>query len=114
MIKAKYVNVTKSLDLKVFKRFGIYLNSKFNNSSKSLIRLYSLIKKNHSAFLYDQFDKTFVFKKIYPGKKYNEKVLNNLDSKMFIASQKFLKCLECRKMECSTSHKGIGTNKYRV
>jgi hypothetical protein len=76
------------------KRFRDFLRSPFHNTNKNVIKLFEYFKKFSPDFGSDKAKKFLtkekVFKKIYPGKKFNDIVLRILLSDLIKLSEEFL------------------------
>lgn len=84
------IEFLKTLNKEELKRFEVFLKSPFFNSNKVVIILFDFIKK----FAPDYSDKSLhrekLFKKIYPGKEYNELSLRTRMSELAELLRKFL------------------------
>lgn len=77
-MKPNYIEVLETFSPAELKEFKAFLNSPFYNTNKSLLRFYSynlsILRMEPSKVL----SKEKVFKKVYPGKKYNEESFKTL------------------------------------
>ena len=108
MFGAKYIDEINSFTQEEFKLLGDFLNSKFFNKSKKTVLLYSLIKRKREGFLSGQFDKCTIYKKLYPGHKYHENTMYNLDSKMLHLLRQFQVCSSCKREKENLNSKRLG------
>ncbi len=90
MFKSKLFDVLCTLDENEYRRFGEFVASPFFNKSRVLIKLHSVYGKFHPIFKGENFTKEDIFKKLQPGKRYNEAVLRNYNSDMLALAEKFL------------------------
>jgi hypothetical protein len=95
------IEFLKTLNKDELKKFEQFLKSPFFNSNKTLVTLFETIKK----FAPDYTDKTLLrdnlFKKIYPGKKYNELSLRTRMSELAELLRKFFAITRFEKDEFS-------------
>jgi hypothetical protein len=77
-----------------FKKFGKFINSPLYNSSKTLIKFYDLLKNNYPQFEPSNLSAETIYKKLYPGKKYNIGILRNAISDMLRLAEDFLVYLD--------------------
>ncbi|MEO1263916.1 MAG: hypothetical protein AAFZ15_34240 [Bacteroidota bacterium] len=75
-----------------WKSLGKWLDSPWCNSNKKLCDFYQLLNKNRHRK--NKFDKESIFKKLYPGKKYNNKIFNNLMREFVLQVERFLAAID--------------------
>ena len=95
------IELLKTLSKDELKRFESFLKSPFFNSNKAVTNLFDVIKK----FAPDYTDKTLqrenLFKKVYPGKAYNELSLRTRISELTELLRKFFAIIRFEKDEFS-------------
>lgn len=90
MIKNKAIEVISTFSVPELKEFYLFLESPYYNSNKSLIKLFSEIKKTLLANKAEKLTEEFLYGKIFTGKKYNYGIMKNLMSELFKQAEKFL------------------------
>lgn len=90
MLKSKLFDVLKTFDEAEYREFGDFVASPYFNKSKVLIRLCSIYRKFYPEFRNASFTKHNVYRKLLPGKEYNEGVLRNYNSDLLTLAEKFL------------------------
>jgi len=90
MHSAKFIEVLKTFSKQEFKRFGTMIISPYFNSEKVLVMLYSILKNHYPDFSGKGMDKHTVFKKLYPGKDYNDVLMRNVFSDMLKLTEDYL------------------------
>ena len=78
MIGQKLINILQSLDAEEFKRLKRALSSPYFATNFRLIDLYDYLRKYYPSFGEDKLHKDKLFKKLYPGKPFNDGVLRVL------------------------------------
>lgn len=73
-----------------FKSLGLWLQSPWANSNKKLVELYNILQKQHPDFSEKVMDRAQLFKKLYPGKAFDDKWMRNLMAAMCRQVEKFL------------------------
>src|SRR4030095_12581739 len=81
MQKAKFLEVLKTFSKKDYQKFGQFVNSDYFNTSIMLRKLYEVIL-NYSKKS-EEITREYLFKKLYPGKKYREGTIVNLLSGLY-------------------------------
>ena len=74
-------------------QFSDFLRSPFHNKNKNVIQLFEIIKKHYPFFKSDKIVKEKIFKKLFPGRKYNDVVMRILISDLIKLSEEYLSCL---------------------
>jgi len=90
MLNVKFIEIIKTFSKEEFKAFGLFLNSPYYNSEKLPLKLYDLLKKNYPSFSSKNFNKEEIFRKLYPDKGFNDKLLRNIFSDMLKLTEMFL------------------------
>lgn len=90
MLQIKVFQILAALNKEEFTSFGKFVNSPYFNRSSDLIRLFDIVKKFYPEFPEEKISSEKIYKKIYPGKKYNEGTMRNLFSDLGSLSEKFL------------------------
>src|SRR4030095_7203776 len=90
MNKSKIIQILRTLSKDEFKLFGDFVESPFFNSSRVMIKLYQVLKKQYPDFPEKMRDKKRVFGEIYEGKKFNEQVYKNNSSEFLGLLKQFL------------------------
>jgi len=90
MEKSKSILLLKSFSKQELKRFGDFLLSPYFNSNTRVSRLFEELKKHQPAYSGRGVEKESLYKKLFPGKVYNEQVMKNLISEMLRLEKEFL------------------------
>ncbi|MCB0727875.1 MAG: hypothetical protein KDD00_10450 [Ignavibacteriae bacterium] len=90
MQNSKLIQLLRSLKTSEFREFKEYLNSPVFNKNKNIIALFDAVKKYYPAFDQKGMDNEKIFKKIFPGEKYDYFKLKNLTSDTFGLGKDFL------------------------
>jgi hypothetical protein len=99
MERSKSIDILKSLSEEELKQFKDFLGSPFFNTNRTLLKLFDVLKKYYPGFPPDKITKEKVFKKLYPGKSFNEQVMKNLISDFIKMEKEFLSQLYFRSSE---------------
>lgn len=98
MTDSKLINLLKSLSPDEFKQFEKFVDSSFYNKGRDLTPLMKVIKPFYPEFDDIKLTNEFLFKKIFPGKKYDkirsENLIRTLSSHLFRICKEFLIYLE--------------------
>ncbi len=90
MYKSKTIQLLKSFTKDELKRFGDFLESPYFNTNSRVTRLFAELKKHYPEFINKNVDKENLYKKLFPGKEYNEQVMKNLISELLRLEKDFL------------------------
>lgn len=90
MIRIKALNILSTFTKKEFEQFSRFISSPYFNRSKELIRFFSGIRKYYPHFNHSGLESEKIYKKLYPGKPFNEGTIRNLFSDLGNLSEKFL------------------------
>lgn len=90
MSQIKAFQILSSLNEEEFEKFHKFLQSPYFNRSKDILRFFNSVRKYYPMFSNPKLDNKILYKKIYPGKIYNEGTIRNLFSELGSLSEKFL------------------------
>jgi Txe/YoeB family toxin of Txe-Axe toxin-antitoxin module len=90
LYKSKTIQLLKSFSKDELKRFGDFLESPYFNTNSRVTRLYTELKKHYPGFTNKGVEKENLYKKLFPGKEYNEQVMKNLISELLRLEKDFL------------------------
>lgn len=90
VFSSKFVKMLKSWDERELKSFGVWLQSPWCNTNKSLIRLFEQLKKYYPAFNHRTLTKEKLFQKVLPKGKFSVRRMNNLLSEAYLSAERFL------------------------
>jgi len=90
MLKTKFLDILKTFSGEDCIKFGEFIRSEYFNKSETTRRLYEIILENYSTQPGKELNKEDLFKKLYPGKKYNESRLINLFSGLYKLSEEYI------------------------
>ena len=74
------IKALKTFSKNEIKEFGRYVDSPFHNGRKELSKFYGIIKKHYPDFRGSAMNEETLYSKLYPGKKYDERVIRRLSS----------------------------------
>lgn len=84
------IELLKTLNKDELKSFGDYIRSPFFNNRDTLIRLYEILLKHAPDYKSNIILKQNLYKKLYPGKAYNEQTLRSRMSEFSVLLKSFL------------------------
>lgn len=90
MEKSKLIEILKTFSKEEMKSFKEFVNSPFFNRNKSVIKLYEIVRKSSPDFCSVSIRKENIYKKLFPGKVYNDIVMRILISDLLKLSEEFL------------------------
>jgi hypothetical protein len=90
MFKSKSILLLKSFDQNELKRFSEFLSSPYFNKNARVTKLFGELKKYYPEFTSKGAAKENLYKKLFPGKTYNEQVMKNLISELLKLEKEFL------------------------
>lgn len=90
MINSKVIEILKFFSEEEIKKFSDYLNSPLFNKREIIVKLFGLYRKHYPDFDDKNLTKEKIFKKLMPGKEYNDNVFRNLNSILLKHSEDFL------------------------
>jgi len=70
----------RSMNKKEFREFGKYIHSPYFNNRSEVIRFYEILRKFHPELDSRELSSDKLFRKVYPGKKFNEATMRKLVS----------------------------------
>ncbi|NOS85975.1 MAG: hypothetical protein HOP31_12605 [Ignavibacteria bacterium] len=104
MKKTKLTELLSAFSNQEIKRFKNYLNSDYFNTKKHLISAFEYLEDFHPDYGNEKLDEEDIFKKAYPGKKYNYALLKNLLSDIYEHSKNFMASEELRQSKLSAKN----------
>lgn len=90
MHKSKSVALLSSFSKEEVRGFGDFLKSPYFNKNSRVIKLFDELKKAYPAFSSKSISKENLYKKLFPGRIYNDQVIKNLNSELFKLEKDFL------------------------
>ena len=90
MQNSKLIGLLKSLDKIEIKRFVEFVSSPYFNKNSNVIKLAKYIVSCSGNYSSEKLDKETVYSKIFPGKRYNEKIMKNLMTSLMKSGERFL------------------------
>src|SRR4030095_1251807 len=90
MYKSKSILLLKTFDQNELKRFSDFLSSPYFNKNARVAKLFGELKKYYPEFSSKGAAKENLYKKLFPGKTYNEQVMKNLISELLKLEKEFL------------------------
>ena len=87
-----------------YSTFGKWLASPWCNSNKKLIVLYKCLHAYHPHFKIEKLTKERLFKKLYPGKTYDDKWMRNIMAAMTKQAEKFMVHMRLEKNKTEYDH----------
>ncbi|MEO8664838.1 MAG: hypothetical protein ABI462_05020 [Ignavibacteria bacterium] len=90
MLKSKFLDIVKTFTPEELKGFRNFVRSPFHNSNKNVIKVTDIVSKHYPDLSHTRLEKENIFKKIYPGKKYNDAVMRIILSDLLQLSEEFL------------------------
>lgn len=95
MRNSNLIETLRTFSHEEMQEFGKFINSPYflmkkKLSSQVLCNLFGILKKSHPEFDSEEINKEQVFKKLYPGKRYNDSIMRNLISNLFKLTERFM------------------------
>lgn len=84
------IQILRTFDSKQMKAFKLFVESPFFNKNINVIKLFSLLEKQHPRFKAIFIQKELLFQKIFPGKKYLDENMKTLIYLLTRLSEKFI------------------------
>lgn len=106
------IDLFKSLSEKELIEFRKFLNSPFHNTSATVTKLYSILRKYYPQFSPPDYTKENVFEELFPGKKYNSLLLNEYFYLLSNLIVEFIKQIVSKKNEIEFNIELL--NEYRI
>lgn len=97
MKETKLINTLKTFSKEDIRMFGKFIASPFHNNGKNCMPLFIQLRKFYPDFDSDMLTNEILYKKLYPGRKFNKQVMWNLTSAMEKLSREFLEQTALRK-----------------
>lgn len=97
MHKSKLVQLLQILTPTEFKAYAKFIKSPFFNTNKNLPRFYAYCQKYYPDFDTPKMNREVVYKKLFPGKKYNYHAMGNLMSEFTTLTEEYLTNLQFQK-----------------
>lgn len=96
MKNSKLISLIRTFNQEEFKEFGYFVNSPFFVKNKKLPKLYQEISRFYPNFDNPNFTRERIFNKLYPNKKYNEKLIKYQKTELYKAAETYLGILDCK------------------
>ncbi|MEO8209651.1 MAG: hypothetical protein ABI840_03745 [bacterium] len=90
MVNSNLLQMIGRLDVAEFREFGEYVRSPFFNKNESVIKLYDYIKIHYPDFSEMNFEKKYVYKKIFPKVEYDDAFMRKLMFNMAKLTEDYL------------------------
>lgn len=100
----KSIEILRTFSEDYLKDFKLFIASPYYNTNKKLIKLYDLLYKARPDFNDDFLIKENLFKKLYPGKTYNQQVIKNLFTQFNDLLEEFIILTEFKKDEAEQKY----------
>ncbi len=84
------VDIIKTFSPREIKNFDKFVRSPYFGGTPYIINFWKELKKYYPDFPVEKFSKEKLFKKVYPGKKYDDTLLRKLFSELYKMCEKFL------------------------
>ncbi|MBX7044274.1 MAG: hypothetical protein K1X86_00430 [Ignavibacteria bacterium] len=84
------IELLKTFNDEELNRFGDFVRSPFFNKREAVIKLFDLISKHSPEYTSSALKKENIYKKIFPGKKYNEQTLRSRMSELSALIKTFM------------------------
>jgi hypothetical protein len=97
MKETKLINTLRTFSKEEMKMFGKFVASPFHNNGIKFTPLFKQLQKCYPDFEPDKLTREILYKKLYPGKKFNKQVMWNLTSAMEKMTKEFLAQVALRK-----------------
>lgn len=86
----KTVELLKSLDIEEMKAFRDFLASAYFNKNRRVLNLFDTLKKYYPGFESKSLTNEGLYRKLYPGKRFNEQIIKNLKYELLKLGKEFL------------------------
>lgn len=90
MRENKLLELLRTFSLKDLKSLGKYLESPFLKRPRNVVNFFNHLKRYHPQYDSPDLDKEKLFKKLFPGEKYNERILANQIFDLTKSAEEFL------------------------
>ena len=112
------IELLKTFSKEEYKKFELFINSPFFNSNNTIVRLYSIIKKYAPDFTHKSLEREAIFKKIFPGKEYNELSLRSRFSELSDLLRRYMSIVQLEQnqfeMKFNFSKQMNSRGKYKI
>ena len=78
MVNSNLLQLVSKLTSSELKEFGDYVRSPFFNKNEGVIKLFDYLKRHHPDFDQMNFEKEFVYKKLFPSVEYDDAFMRKL------------------------------------
>ncbi|MCB0722604.1 MAG: hypothetical protein KDC42_09890 [Ignavibacteriae bacterium] len=89
MENSKIVQILQTFSPKEINEFGKFVNSPYFSTGRNADGLFNILKNYYPDFDSPELDRTLVFKKLFPGEKFNEKKFKNVTSALVKLAEQF-------------------------
>ncbi len=90
MIKSAAIELLKTFSKDEMKEFSVFINSPFHNTNKSIVKSFDVLKKYYPGFDNKFLSKEILYRKVFPGKQYNEQTVKSILFNLTKLSEEFL------------------------
>ena len=90
MKESKLINILRTFSKEEMKMFSKFLASPYHNKEKNCTPLFELLQKFYPDFEAHKITNEILYKKLYPGRRYNKQVMWNLTSATEKMAKEFL------------------------
>jgi hypothetical protein len=97
MKKFSIIKVLKTLNPSEIKDFDRFVRSPYFGGSGYLLKFWQELKKYYPAFEEDKISRERIFKRLYPGKSYNDATVRKLASGLFKMCEEYISVSEIKK-----------------
>mgnify|MGYP001160620014 CR=1 FL=1 len=98
MLSSSLTDILRSFSKKEIKEFGLFVESPYYNTSEATTKLYYEIIKFYPGFSSRNFEKEYLFNRVYPGAILKEDLLRKLLSNLIKLTNEFMKQESVKKM----------------
>lgn len=91
MLNNRALNILSTLSKTELEEFSRFIISPYFNRSKDIVKIFKFLKPYHPAFKNSKVTSERIYKKIYPGKKFNDGTVRNLFSDFGDILEKFIR-----------------------
>jgi hypothetical protein len=86
----KFFQLLQTMEPAEVKAFDLWLQSRWCNTNKNLVRLLARVMQYYPAFTDPKLTKERLFRQVLPDGKFSERRMNNLLSEAYLAGERFL------------------------
>jgi hypothetical protein len=84
------IQLLKSFSEEEIKNFKEYLESPYLNKNTRALKFFNVLRKYYPGFESKKLEKEKIYIKLFPGKKYNEQSMKNMNSELLKLGKDFL------------------------